>query len=147
MELECIFTRELAKESYMQADEDEVLEALKQSVTHFLDVCSTASLVGFKDSGFRQTGEVTPQPFVRAVVSCETGPQEDLLKRQVSIVGDAELFSDDVFPVKLLGPTYWVTDEVERSLDSIERDRDSESEETSQSRVDGIVDKVFTLFN
>lgn len=143
MEVDCVFTRDLAKESYMQASEPQILEALQASVEHFVDAVDSVTLVSFTDSGFKAEDGITPQPYVKAVVACEQSPEIDLIKKQVTVVGDAEYFDEDMFPVRLLGPQYWVSDDVERSLEHIEQEQQAKG----SSRIDSITEKLFEMFN
>lgn len=143
MEIDCVFTRELAKESYMQASETEIVDQLKASIEHFIEVSPSATLVEFTESGFKSKDSITPQPYVKTVVSCKTSPEVDLIKKQVTVIGEAEYFDEEIFPVRLLGPKYWVSDDVERSIEHIEQERENEQ----LSYIDSITEKLLEAFN
>jgi len=144
MEIDCVFTRDLEKPSYIKSTESEILNSLENSVSHFISL-TDCDVVYIKERGFKRTGGLTPQPYIKIVLECDSDPQSELIKRQVSIIGDADYFDEELFPVKLLGPKYWVSDSVERSIDSIQEEREKEAQ--SQSKIDGIVERIFNSFN
>lgn len=141
VEVSCIFTREIEPETYKQVSEDKIRDRFREIVENYIEACPRATLVSIDDVYLDSDGEsVTPQPFLEAVVNCESNPENCLVENDVSMIGDASYFDEELFPVQLLGSSYWVDESISPSEDV----KSENEEDDPQSVADKIVDWIFS---
>lgn len=129
MEGVCVFTRQVEPETYKHVSEQEIRTRFREIVETYLDACPKASLVSIEDVYLEATDDtITPQPFLEAIVFCEDSPEANLVENDVSMIGDASYFEKDMFPVRLLGSSYWVDESLAPSVEVQEREEAEQTE-------------------